>query len=91
MREVGERLRALRGQRDMQAIAEEAGLDRGTVASAEKGQNPTLRTLVRLLRVYGRLGALEVFIPAPTVSPMSLLMQRKKRRGRRGPQSEAHG
>jgi putative transcriptional regulator len=88
MQELGARLRALRGDRDIKDVAENVGLDRGTVASAERGQNPTLRTLIRLLRVYGRLGALEAFIPEPPVSPMSLLMQRKRRRGRRTPSSE---
>jgi len=83
MQELGARLQALRGDRDIKDVAEDTGLDRGTVASAERGQNPTLRTLIRLLRVYGRLGALDAFIPEPPVSPMSLLMQRKRRRGRR--------
>jgi putative transcriptional regulator len=81
MREVGSRLRTLRGQRDILEVAREAGLDRGTVAKAEKGENPTLRTIVRLLRVYDRLGALDAFIPEPPVSPMSLLLKSRKRRG----------
>lgn len=82
MQEIGARLRALRGERDIQDVAREAGLDRGTVAKAEKGQNPTLRTIVRLLRAYGRIGALDAFIPEPQVSPMSLLMKAKKRASR---------
>lgn len=82
MQEIGVRLRALRGQRDIQDVAKEAGLDRGTVSKAEKGENPTLRTIVRLLRAYGRLGALDAFIPEPQVSPMSLLMKSRNRRGR---------
>jgi transcriptional regulator with XRE-family HTH domain len=88
MQELGARLRALRGDRDIKDVAGNVGLDRGTVASAERGQNPTLRTLIRLLRVYGRLGALDAFIPEPQVSPMSLLIQRKRRRGRRTPSSD---
>ena len=59
--------------------AERAGLDRTTVSRAEQGDNPTLLTVVRLLRVYGRLGALESFIPEPGVSPMELVRSARKR------------
>lgn len=80
---VGARLRALRKARSLtqQTAAERAGLARSTVHEAEKGQNPTLQTLIRLLRVYGRLPALESFIPEPDVSPMARLRERKKESG----------
>jgi transcriptional regulator with XRE-family HTH domain len=76
---IGGRLRALRRARGLtqQEAAERADLARSTVHEAESGQNPTLNTLVRLLRIYGRLGALDTFIPEPTVSPMDRLRQRK--------------
>jgi transcriptional regulator with XRE-family HTH domain len=82
MRELGRRLRALRGDREQQVVAQAAGLTRQTVSRAERGKNPTLLTLVRLLRVYGRIGALDSFIPAPEVSPMELL-ERRRGTGRR--------
>jgi transcriptional regulator with XRE-family HTH domain len=80
LREVGRRLARLRKARDLtQAEAAElAGMDRTTVSRAEQGDNPTLLTVVRLLRVYGRVGALNAFIPEPEVSPMALI------RGARG-------
>lgn len=76
---LGERLRALRKARGLtqQAAAERAGLARSTVSEAERGENPTLQTVIRLLRVYGRLAALESFIPAPEVSPMERLRRRR--------------
>lgn len=76
---LGQRLRALRKARGMsqQEAAERADLARSTVHEAEAGNNPTLNTLVRLLRVYGRLGALDTFIPEPTISPMERLRERK--------------
>ena len=77
MAEVGHRLRALRkatGLNQTEA-AERAALDRSTVSRAENGDNPTLLTLIRLLRVFGRLDALETFIPVPEVSPMALVRQ----------------
>lgn len=81
---LGERLAHLRKSRGMSQVeaAELAGVDRMTVSRAETGQNPTLLTIVRLLRVYGRLAALSSFIPEPEVSPMRLV--REARRPRRG-------
>jgi putative transcriptional regulator len=78
---LGTRLRALRKARGLtlNEVSEQTGLDRGTVSRAEHGENTTLTTVVRLLRTYGRLAALETFIPEPGVSPMDLI--RKKRHG----------
>ncbi len=81
MRELGRRLAALReAQRlTMLEAAERAALSRQTLYRAERGQNPTLLTIVRLLRVYGRLAALESFIPEPEISPMAILEERRAR------------
>lgn len=87
LQDIGRRLRALRGDRQQQEAAELAGLTRQTVARAERGDNPTLLTIVRLLRAYGRLGALESFIAEPEVSPLALLRETKgtgRRRRRNG-------
>lgn len=79
--EIGQRLARLRkasGLNQAEA-AERAALDRSTVSRAEQGDNPTLLTVVRLLRVYGRLPALESFIPEPGVSPMQLVREARRR------------
>lgn len=75
MGEVGRRLARLRKSRDLTQAeaADRAGVDRTTVSRAERGDNPNLLTVVRLLRVYGRLDALDAFIPEPDVSPMALI------------------
>lgn len=75
MRSLGGRLRALRKGRGLtQAEASErAGLSRNTLYRAEQGDNPTLLTLIRLLRVYGALDALEQFVPVVELSPMARL------------------
>lgn len=79
MRSVGARLRAQRKARGLtqQEAAARAGLARSTIVEAEKGENTTLHSLIRLLRVYGRLAALEDFIPEPEISPMARLRERK--------------
>lgn len=83
LRQLGARLRALRESQRLTAseAAHAAGLARRTLYRAERGQNPTLLTVVRLLRLYGRLDALEAWIPEPEVSPMALLQERDRGRG----------
>ena len=78
---VGRRLRALRKAqgltlKDVQRLT---GLNPETISRAERGLGPTLATVIRLLRAYGRLSALESFIPEPQVSPMMLLRERRER------------
>lgn len=83
LRSIGERLRALREDRGLTQTeaALRARIGRKTLYRAERGENPTLETVVRLLRVYGRLGTLEDFIPPPQVSPMARLRQQKESTG----------
>ncbi len=87
LRLIGGRLEALRDARGLtqSEAAERAGLGRNTLYRAEQGENPTLLTLIRLLRVYGRLAALESFIPPPEISPMARLQERKEKKGAKQP------
>ena len=84
LQEMGRRIRAHRLTLNLTAetVAERAGLSVTTVLNAEKGKNPTMETVVRLLRVLGRLDTLDGFLASPTLSPMDLLRRgtRKKRR-----------
>ena len=71
---IGERLRScrLRQNKSLDQIAREAGLGRATVVRAEAGENPTMETVVRILRALGMLDALDAFLPEPLVSPLQL-------------------
>lgn len=86
LREIGRRLEALRKSRGLSQseAAERSGVARRTLYSAEHGENPTLLTVLRLLRTYGRLGAIDTFIPVPEVSPIEVIerLERGKRGGR---------
>lgn len=93
--EVGQRLRAYRVRMNLSAesVAQRAELSTTTVINAEAGRNPTLGTVVRILRVLGRLEALDSFLPEPMVSPMALLKRgsrtpRKRAYRKRGPAKE---
>ena len=72
---LGTRLRELRKAQRLtsQEAARLAGLSRRTLYRAERGQNPTLETLVRLLRLYGRLDSLAEALAGAEVSPMAVL------------------
>jgi transcriptional regulator with XRE-family HTH domain len=82
--QLGARLAELRRSQRLTMVeaARQTGLARRTIALAEGGGNPTLLTIVRLLRLYGRLDALASFLPSPELSPMALIAPPK--RGRRG-------
>lgn len=77
---LGERLAALRNERGLTQTeaAERTGLSRPTLSRAERGANPTLHTLVRLLRAYGRLGDLETLLKPAEISPMERLRERRR-------------
>jgi transcriptional regulator with XRE-family HTH domain len=73
--EMGRRLREYRLGQDLTAesLATRAGLSVTTILNAERGKNPTLETVVKILRNLGRLENLNAFLPEPTISPMELL------------------
>lgn len=84
--ELGRRLERYRLQqnRTLADVAREAGVGLRTAARAEAGENPTLATMVKLLRALGRLEALDSFLPEPLVSPIQLAELSGKLRQRAG-------
>jgi transcriptional regulator with XRE-family HTH domain len=90
VREIGRRLRAYRLQGNVSAaeVAAQAGVNRNTVVNAERGANPRIETVVRILRALGRLEALDAFLPPPGLSPLQLMKSagrtRQRARRRRG-------
>jgi len=84
IQEVGHRLRGYRLQRNLTAeqVATRAGVQLRTLLSAERGANPRLGTLIKILRALDRLDALDAFLPDPGLSPMALLKLKGKQRRR---------
>lgn len=72
--EIGSRLRGYRLQQNrlLREVAASAGVGLRTAASAEAGENPTLATLVKLLRALGRLDTLDAFLPPALPSPIEM-------------------
>ena len=80
---LGRRLRELRKARRLtiEQVSEQADLNPSTVVRAEQGRNPTMMTLVRLLRVYGELGGIDSLVPTPPISPLAVVRERRERYG----------
>lgn len=83
---LGSRLAALREQSGLtlEKAAREAGLHPSTVWRAEAGRGPNLLTVVRLLRVYGRLGELSLMVPDAPPSPLRALESSERYGNRSG-------
>lgn len=83
MERLGQALRHMRRSRGLRVadVAERTELNPSTVVRAEAGQNPTLLTLVRLLRCYGALGTLEHVMAPPPPSPIEAARSRRRTTG----------
>ena len=85
LRELGERLAATRISLGLtQAVlAEQAGISKRTIERLESGEAAThLSGFLRVCRVLGLLDRLDLFVPAPTPSPMQQLKLQGKTRQR---------
>lgn len=73
--ELGRRIRGYRVQQQLtiKELAARAGLTPLTIQKAERGENFTFRTLLRILRALGRIDLVEALLPPPAPSPLSLL------------------
>ena len=71
--ELGSRLRGYRVQQGftVEELAARADISTLTLLKAEQGGNPTLRTLLRVLRALGRMDLAESLLPAPPASPLA--------------------
>jgi putative transcriptional regulator len=87
MAELGRRVRDFRLQQNLTVaeVALKAGLSVSAISNIENGRNPRLESIVRALRVLGRLESLDAFLPPPLVSPIQLaqLKGRPRRRARK--------
>lgn len=81
--ELGQRLRALRLQRNItqQALADAATLSINTIKALESGRGK-LSTVIAVLRELGALEQLDQFIPEAPVSPLQLVKLQGRSRER---------
>lgn len=84
--EVGEQLRAarLRSNLSQADIAKQAGISIGAVKNLESGVGATVKTLVSVVKVLGRVQWILSLQPSVTISPMDMLRASKAKRQRAG-------
>lgn len=92
-REVGERLRRLRLNRNLgqNELAAEAGVGRSTLQRLEEGETVTLPTLLRVMRALGQLKRINQVLPAEPESPIEELERRGRTRRRAGARRRPEG
>lgn len=80
---LGERLEQMRLEANIpqKQMAAELGISEGTYRSAIKGK-ARLEVVIGILRILGRLEAIDNFLPATPYSPMALLEMEGKKRQR---------
>ena len=80
---IGERLKQARLNRDLTQsdVAERAGLARKTVLNAEKGK-VQLENLMAIMMALDLTEQLDLFLPAPEISPLQLAKLQGKQRQR---------
>ncbi len=84
LKELGKRMARCRLNLNLtqEALAEQAGVSRPTLARLEQGSSTTLANLIRVLRVLDLVENLEALVPVPPVSPIQQLRMKKKQRSR---------
>lgn len=91
LRELGSRIKSARIDMEItqKQMAELTGLSQRTISNLENGADVSLVTLIEVLRVLGRLQALDVVIPEVTLRP-SQIVSGKKPRARAPSQNADH-
>lgn len=84
--EIGEQLRAarLRSNLSQADVAKQAGISIGAVKNLECGVGATVKTLVGVVKVLGRVQWILSLQPPVTISPMDMLRASKAKRQRAG-------
>src|SRR4051812_33847754 len=77
--ELGEQVRShrVRQRLTQEKLASAAGVARKALVNLENGGNPTVHTLLGVLRALGRSDWIRTLAPTVSISPMELLRSQK--------------
>lgn len=78
---LGDHLRAmrLRSNQPQSLVASQAGISLTALKNLESGKGATLKTLIKVLRVYRREDWLNTLAPQVTISPILMLQSKAPR------------
>ncbi|MBO5703038.1 MAG: helix-turn-helix transcriptional regulator [Bacteroidaceae bacterium] len=82
---IGEFIKRQRLERNISQkdFAHSAGVSISSVASLERGESVSLKTLIPLLRALGALHMLAVFLKEPEISPIAYAKQLENQKSRK--------
>ena len=75
---IAEQVRSLRLRLNLPqtVVADQAGISLTALKNLESGTGAALKTLIKVLRVYGREDWLNTLAPAVTISPLQMLQSK---------------
>ena len=78
---IAEQVRSLRLRLNLPqtVVADQAGISLTALKNLESGTGAALKTLIKVLRVYGREDWLNTLAPAVTISPIQMLQSKTPR------------
>ena len=90
---IGSQVRSIRLLRNIEqtVVAAQAGISVTAIKNLESGKGATIKTLIKVLRVYGREDWFNTLAPSITISPLQMLTLKSKRQRARGKKSEDAG
>jgi transcriptional regulator with XRE-family HTH domain len=79
--QFGSHIKSLRLRQDLdqQALSEQAGVGLSAVKNLENGKGSTMKTLIKVLRVLGKVEWLDTLAPTVSISPMQMLKSSTER------------
>lgn len=79
--ELGEQMRALRlrANLDQITLAKRGGIGLTAIKNLESGKGATLKTLIKVLRILGRVDWLMSLAPSVSISPLQMLKAKPTR------------
>ncbi len=81
LKEIGLRIKACRIRKEctQAELAEKAGVSKGTVSNAEKGESIQMGSFLRILRELDCVDSLDVLLPEAELSPMQLIQSKNEK------------
>lgn len=78
---IADQVRSLRLRLNLPqtVVADQAGISLTALKNLESGTGAALKTLIKVLRVYGREDWLNTLAPAVTISPLQMLQSKTPR------------
>jgi len=81
LQKIGSQIRSMRMRINIEqaTVAAQAGISVTAVKNLESGKGATIRTLIKILRIYNREDWLNTLAPPISISPLQMLTKKSRR------------